>query len=147
MYNVSPPPPPPPPPLNFSWGEESWGHCTGSGDIVCTGEECGQTLTTNPLQPLPQDQRETGRNQQHTHAGCQVSTAPCSRGLACFTYCPRNVVASAKGSHWYAYILLHSILSQTSQLLRDWGANCFMLIDWRRGLAAIPLLAGMVWTL
>ena len=74
--------PPPPPPPHFSWGEEIWGHSTGSGDIVCTGEECGQTLTTNPLQPLPQDQRETGRNQQHTHAWCQVSTAPCACVLA-----------------------------------------------------------------
>lgn len=33
---------------------------------MCSGEECGEDLPSDPLQPVSQDQRQTGRHQQHT---------------------------------------------------------------------------------
>ena len=127
MYHTPPPPPPPP---HFSWGEEIWGHSTGSGDIVCTGEECGQTLTTNPLQPLPQDQRETGRNQQHTHAWCQVSTAPCACVLAwnpliCMHFAPLHSFPDVTIIKGVGSKLLHV------NWLKAWSNNQFLsLLAW-----------------
>ena len=44
-------------------GEESRGHCSGHGNPVRPGQKRQQDLPTDPLQSLPQDQRQTGRRQ------------------------------------------------------------------------------------
>ena len=39
---------------------------------MCAGEECDEAVRPDPLQPLPQDQCETGRSQQHPRTRNQV---------------------------------------------------------------------------
>ena len=60
--------------LCSSGGEASGGHSAGHGHSVCPSEERGEDVSSDPLQPLPQDQRETGRHQQYPRASPAVST-------------------------------------------------------------------------
>lgn len=50
----------------FSGSEARWRHFVGNGHAVCAGKECGEDVSPDPLQPLPQNQRQAGWHQQHT---------------------------------------------------------------------------------
>ena len=63
----------------FSGGEACGGYSPWHGDAVCPGEERGEDVTSDALQPLSQDQREAGRHQQHPGSSSAVSFC-----LSCF---------------------------------------------------------------
>lgn len=48
-----------------SGSEACWRHSSRNGHSVCAGEERGEDLASDALQPLPQNQRQTRRHQQH----------------------------------------------------------------------------------
>ena len=56
-----------------SWGEEGWWHPSGRGHTVCPSEEHPPSLPPDPLQPLPQDQRQAWWHKQHPCTEYQVS--------------------------------------------------------------------------
>ena len=58
--------------LCFSGSEACWRHPAGRGHPVRPVEERDAPLPPNPLQPLPQDQRQARWNQQHTGTKHQV---------------------------------------------------------------------------
>lgn len=60
--------------LTHSRGEAGGWHPPWHGDPVCAGEERSEDVPTDPLQPLPQDQRQTGRHQQHPGSTPTVKT-------------------------------------------------------------------------
>ena len=51
--------------LLCSRGETRWRHHVRFSYSVRAGEEREQDFTADPIKPLPQDQRQTRRNQQH----------------------------------------------------------------------------------
>ncbi len=48
-----------------SRGEACGRHSSRNGHSVCSGEERGENLASDALQPVPQNQRQTRRHQQH----------------------------------------------------------------------------------
>ena len=62
---------------SLSGGETGRGHPAGPGDAVCPDEERLEAVSPDPLQPVPQDQRQAGWHQQHPRAEREVrSSAP-----------------------------------------------------------------------
>ena len=55
-----------------SGGKACGRHALGHGHAVCPGEERSEDVPSDPLQPLPQDQCEAGRHQQHPGASPTV---------------------------------------------------------------------------
>lgn len=55
-----------------SGGEACGRHSSRNGHSVCSGEERGEDLASDALQPLPQNQRQARRHQQHPGAASTV---------------------------------------------------------------------------
>ena len=68
-----------------SWGQACGGHPPRHGNPVRPGEERGEDVPPDPLQPLPQNQRQAGRHQQRPGASSEVS---------------RDFVISSSPSRW-----------------------------------------------
>ena len=64
-------------------------HALGHGHAVCPGEERSEDVPSDPLQPLPQDQCEAGRHQQHPGASPTVSFCFDSLLISCTGLCNR----------------------------------------------------------
>ncbi len=60
----------------YSWSQACWWYPPGRSHTVCAVQERLQTVTTDTLQPLPQDQCQTGGHQQHPGTKCQVGCVP-----------------------------------------------------------------------
>lgn len=54
------------------------------------GQECGENLPTDPFQPLPQDQRQAWRDQQHPCASPAVRMATASHSFGVVAQVPRG---------------------------------------------------------
>ena len=88
-----------------SRGEARGGHGAGDGHAVCADEERAADHATDAVQPLPEDQRQAGRCEQHPAAPGQVRpalrpgralTARCPSGAAT---CSREAVECVR--RWY----------------------------------------------
>ena len=100
---------------SYSGGQACWRHSAGSGHAVRPGEECPEALSPDPLQPLPQDQRQAGRHQQHPGAerevrvlqwpACiQCSHSVCTCVVRCdCTMCSVHVVRRGLGGVFILY--------------------------------------------
>ena len=63
-----------------SGGEEGWRHHVWAGHTVCAVQEREQDHAADAVQPLPQDQCQTGRRQQHSstqHTVCSIKQNAC----------------------------------------------------------------------